>query len=53
MIAVIAWTVVTMFIVFKAIDKLTGLRVTDQEQLDGLDIHEHGIDAYAGFRYDK
>ncbi len=50
---VLVWTVVTMLIVFKTIDKLIGLRVTDQEQLDGLDIHEHGIDAYAGFRYDK
>ena len=50
---VLGWTVVTMFIVFKVIDKTAGLRVTDQEQLDGLDIHEHGIDAYAGFRYNK
>ncbi len=48
MAAVLGWTVVTMFIVFKVIDKTAGLRVTDQEQLDGLDIHEHGIDAYAG-----
>ncbi len=53
MVAVLGWTVVTMFIVFKVIDKTAGLRVTDQEQLDGLDIHEHGIDAYAGFRYNK
>lgn len=53
MAAVLGWTVITMFIVFKVIDKTTGLRVTDQEQLDGLDIHEHGIDAYAGFRYNK
>lgn len=53
MIAVLAWTIITMFIVFKVIDKTTGLRVTDQEQLDGLDIHEHGIDAYFGFRYNK
>ncbi len=53
MAAVLGWTVATMFIVFKVIDKTAGLRVTDQEQLDGLDIHEHGIDAYAGFRYNK
>ena len=53
MAAVLGWTVVTMFIMFKVIDKTAGLRVTDQEQLDGLDIHEHGIDAYAGFRYNK
>ena len=47
------WTGVTMFIVFKVIDKIFGLRVTDQEQLDGLDIHEHGMNAYYGFRIDK
>ncbi len=50
---VLAWTGVTMFLVFKAIDKTLGLRVTDQEQLDGLDIHEHGMNAYAGFRIDR
>ena len=47
------WGGVTMFIVFKVIDKIFGLRVTDQEQLDGLDIHEHGMNAYYGFRIDK
>lgn len=42
-----------MFIVFKVIDKIFGLRVTDQEQLNGLDIHEHGMNAYHGFRIGK
>lgn len=51
--SVLAWTGVTMFLVFKVIDKTLGLRVTDQEQLDGLDIHEHGMNAYAGFRFDR
>lgn len=51
--SVLLWTGVTMFIVFKVIDKIFGLRVTDQEQLDGLDIHEHGMNAYYGFRIDK
>ena len=51
--SVLLWTGVTMFIVFKVIDKIFGLRVTDQEQLDGLDIHEHGMNAYSGFRIDK
>ena len=51
--SVLLWTGVTMFIVFKLIDKIFGLRVTDQEQLDGLDIHEHGMNAYYGFRIDK
>lgn len=53
MVSVLAWTAVCMFIVFKVIDKTLGLRVTDQEQLDGLDIHEHGMNAYYGFRIDK
>ena len=51
--SVLLWTGVTMFIVFKVIDKIFGLRVTDQEQLDGLDIDEHGMNAYYGFRIDK
>ena len=51
--SVLLWTGVTMFLVFKVIDKIFGLRVTDQEQLDGLDIHEHGMNAYYGFRIDK
>ena len=51
--SVLLWSGVTMFIVFKVIDKIFGLRVTDQEQLDGLDIHEHGMNAYYGFRIDK
>ena len=51
--SVLLWTGVTMFIMFKVIDKIFGLRVTDQEQLDGLDIHEHGMNAYYGFRIDK
>ena len=51
--SVLLWTGVTMFIVFKVIDKIFGLRVTDQEQFDGLDIHEHGMNAYYGFRIDK
>ena len=51
--SVLLWTGVTMFIVFKVSDKIFGLRVTDQEQLDGLDIHEHGMNAYYGFRIDK
>lgn len=52
-VSVLAWTAVTMFIVFSVIKKTIGLRVTDQEQLDGLDIHEHGMNAYSGFRIDR
>lgn len=44
---------VMAFIVFTLIKKTIGLRVTDQEQLDGLDIHEHGMTSYYGFRIDN
>ncbi len=44
--AVVGWTVVTMSIVFGLL-KVTGLlRVSPQEEHDGLDIHEHGLRAY-------
>ena len=49
-VAVLVWTVVTMFIVFKLIDKTIGLRVTEEEEIVGLDEKEHGLaSAYAGF----
>lgn len=49
-ITVLAWTAVTMFIVFKLIDKTVGLRVTEEEEIVGLDSKEHGLaSAYAGF----
>lgn len=47
---IIAWTVVTMTIVFKLIDMTIGLRVSEEEEIEGLDIKEHGLSsAYAGF----
>ncbi|MEE1312315.1 MAG: ammonium transporter [Lachnospiraceae bacterium] len=49
-VAVIAWTAVTMFIAFKIIDKTIGLRVSEEEEIVGLDSKEHGLaSAYAGF----
>ena len=48
--AVIAWVVVTMTIVFKLIDKTIGLRVAPAEEIMGLDKPEHGlVSAYADF----
>jgi len=35
---------------FYGIKKTIGLRVTDEEELKGLDIGEHGMEAYAGFQ---
>ncbi|WP_349673594.1 ammonium transporter [Lacrimispora sp.] len=50
---VIIYTGFMAFIIFTILKKTIGLRVSDQEQLDGLDLHEHGMTAYAGFRIDK
>ena len=50
LVTVFAWTAVTMFIAFKIIDKTIGLRVTEEEEIVGLDSKEHGLSsAYAGF----
>ncbi|HCL57685.1 MAG TPA: ammonium transporter, partial [Spirochaetia bacterium] len=38
------------FLMFKLIHKTIGLRVSRKEELDGLDVHEHGSTAYANFR---
>jgi len=51
--SVLLYVGISAFIIFTIIDKTVGLRVTDQEQSDGLDIHEHGMNAYAGFRIDR
>lgn len=48
--SVILWVVVTMTIIFQVIDKVIGLRVPAEVEIDGLDYHEHGlVSAYAGF----
>lgn len=39
-----------MTIVFRILKKTVGLRVTKQEEIEGLDIHEHGLSSgYADF----
>ena len=49
-VSVIAWVVVTMLIVFTVIKHTIGLRASAVEELEGLDIHEHGLPtAYADF----
>ena len=48
--SVAAWTAVAMTIVFFVIKKTVGLRVTREEEIEGLDATEHGLpSAYAGF----
>ena len=50
MFSVIAWTVVTITITFMIIKATVGLRVSEEEEIEGLDSCEHGLaSAYAGF----
>lgn len=48
--AVIIWVASTMFIIFWAIKHTFGLRVSKEEEIEGLDITEHGMmNGYADF----
>ena len=42
----IVWTAVVAFIAFKIADLIVGLRVTEEEEREGLDISSHGESAY-------
>ena len=49
-VSVCAWTAVTITITFMVIKKTVGLRVSEEEEIVGLDAMEHGLpSAYAGF----
>ncbi len=48
--AVFAWAVGSSGILFFLIKRLVGLRVKSDEERRGLDIGEHGMEAYAGFQ---
>jgi len=47
---VVAFVLASMWLVFKTIDALVGLRVSKVEELRGLDIGEHGMESYSGFQ---
>ncbi|MDX1358824.1 MAG: ammonium transporter, partial [Clostridia bacterium] len=48
--AVGAWTMGTSFILFKALKKFNGLWVDAEHEVAGLDIKEHGSEAYGDFQ---
>ena len=48
-----AFSVVTAFIILIIIKKTIGLRVDKEEEIKGLDLSEHGMDAYADFRLNQ
>ncbi|MCI9189714.1 MAG: ammonium transporter [Lachnospiraceae bacterium] len=49
-VSVAAWTAVTITVAFLVIKALAGLRVSEEEEIIGLDATEHGLaSAYSGF----
>lgn len=50
-VAVFAWAIVAGGILFLAIKYTIGLRVSAQEEQEGLDFGEHGNEAYHGFQF--
>ena len=42
---ILAWTAVLMTIIFAVLKKTTGLRVSAQEEMEGLDAAEHGLES--------
>ncbi len=48
-IAVLGWCLITGFALFYGIKAATGLRVSEEEEMRGLDFEEHGANAYPDF----
>ena len=48
--AVFAWVVVTSLVLFGVLKAAKALRVSEKEELMGLDIGEHGTESYSGFQ---
>ena len=45
--------IITSFIIIFTLKKTIGIRVSEKEELEGLDAHEHGMDAYPDFRLNE
>ena len=48
-----AWVLVTSFILLFILKKTIGLRVSEKDEKEGLDITEHGMNAYPDFRLNE
>ena len=48
--AAFVWAFGLGMLMFTVVSKTMGLRVTEDEELKGLDVGEHGMEAYAGFQ---
>jgi Amt family ammonium transporter len=45
--------IVSTLIILFILKKTVGIRVSEEEELDGLDAHEHGMGAYPDFRLNE
>jgi len=45
-VATVAWTAIATFVILKVVDVIVGLRVSEEEETDGLDISQHEERAY-------
>lgn len=48
-----SFCLITSFIIIFSLKKIVGIRVSEKEELEGLDAHEHGMDAYPDFRLNE
>lgn len=48
-VAAFLWVFPLAFILFKTIEKTIGLRVSKEEEMEGLDFSEHGMEGYPDF----
>lgn len=48
-----AISVISTLIIISVLKKTIGIRVSEKEEIEGLDPHEHGMDAYPNFRLNE
>ena len=49
LVTIFAWVFITSFIVWFLLKKIVGIRVSEQEEYEGVDISECGLEAYPEF----
>ncbi|NEW78644.1 MAG: ammonium transporter [Gelidibacter sp.] len=52
-VAIGAFCIIASFTILSILKKTIGIRVSEEEEQEGLDIHEHGMDAYPDFRLNQ
>jgi ammonium transporter, Amt family len=50
-VAVAAWVALATGVLFGVLKALDQLRVSEQEEIEGLDVHEHGVPGYPELLY--